>query len=117
MNKITINECVYNIHPIYNLYAVSENGEILHICKNIKMKGNNNHTGYLVCNAKKCSRKSKPISIHRFIWECFNGVIPTNKVGDHINNDKTDNRLCNLQLLTQQENCLKSAKNRDYSFA
>ena len=35
---------------------------------------------------------------------------------DHI--DKIENnRLSNLQLLTQQENCLKSAKNRDYSFA
>ena len=35
---------------------------------------------------------------------------------DHINNDKEDNRLCNLQLVTQQENCKKSAKNRDYTF-
>ena len=35
---------------------------------------------------------------------------------DHINNVKDDNRLCNLQLMTQQQNCKKSAKNRDYSF-
>ena len=26
------------------------------------------------------------------------------------------NRLCNLQVVTQQENCRKSAKKRDYSF-
>lgn len=31
---------------------------------------------------------------------------------DHINN-----RLCNLQIVTQQENRKKSAKKRDYSFA
>lgn len=30
---------------------------------------------------------------------------------DHCNDDKIDNRLCNLQLVTQQENCLKGAKN------
>ena len=35
---------------------------------------------------------------------------------DHINNDKKDNRLCNLQLITQQQNCKKSAKDRDYTF-
>ena len=35
---------------------------------------------------------------------------------DHINNDNEDNRLCNLQLMTQQQNCKKSAKDRDYSF-
>ena len=35
---------------------------------------------------------------------------------DHINDDKEDNRLCNLQLVTQQQNCKKSAKHRDYSF-
>jgi len=30
---------------------------------------------------------------------------------------KKDNRLCNLHLMTQQQNCKKSAKNRDYNFA
>ena len=35
---------------------------------------------------------------------------------DHINNNKEDNRLCNLQLVTQQQNCKKSAENRDYKF-
>ena len=35
---------------------------------------------------------------------------------DHVNNIKDDNRLCNIQLMTQQENCKKSAKRRDYTF-
>ena len=36
---------------------------------------------------------------------------------NHVNIIKDDNRLCNLQLMTQQENCKKSAKRRDYTFA
>ena len=36
---------------------------------------------------------------------------------DHVNNIKDDNRLCNLQLMSHQENCKKSAKGRDYTFA
>ena len=55
--------------------------------------------------------------VHRFAYECFNGIIPDDKVIDHVNNIKDDNRLCNLQLMTQQENCKKSAKRRDYTFA
>lgn len=31
---------------------------------------------------------------------------------DHINDDKIDNRLCNLQLVTTKENCIKAGKNR-----
>ena len=55
--------------------------------------------------------------VHRFVWECFNGLIPVDKVIDHINDNTVDNRLCNLQLVTQQENCIMSAKKRDYTFA
>ena len=55
--------------------------------------------------------------VHRFVYECFNGIIPDGKVIDHVNNIKDDNRLCNIQLITQQENCKKSAKRRDYTFA
>jgi len=44
---------------------------------------------------------------HRFIWEAFNGQIPNNKEIDHIDNNKHNNKLDNLQLLTKSENCLK----------
>ena len=40
-------------------------------------------------------------------------MIPDGLVIDHINDIRDDN----LQSMTQQENCTKSAKNRDYSFA
>ena len=54
--------------------------------------------------------------VHRFVYECFNGIIPDGEVIDHVNNIKDDNRSCNLQMMTQQENCKKSAKRRDYTF-
>ena len=42
---------------------------------------------------------------HRFIFECFHGKINDVKlVVDHINNIKIDNRLENLQLITQSQN-------------
>ena len=116
MNKIEINNIVYNIHPIYDLYASDENGEIIHIIKKVTLKGHKHRNGYMQCVVRKYRGKQKTYFIHRFIWECFNGLIPEEKVIDHINNIRDDNRLCNLQLLTQKDNCKKSAKNRDYKF-
>ena len=107
----TINECVYNVHPIYDLYAGSEVGNIIHIIKKVTNKGNNQHNSYLnICVRKHGQSGVKGFQVHRFIWECFNGLIPEGKVIDHINNDKEDNRLCNLQLLTSQQNNKKISK-------
>lgn len=60
---------------------------------------------------------AKLAKFYRFIWECFNGLIPDGKVIDHINDDKEDNRLCNLQIVAHRKNCKKAAKKRDYTFA
>ena len=116
MSKIEVNKCVYSVHPVYDLYASDENGNIKHILKKIPTKGNKQRNGYMGCSIRKYGGRYKSYKIHRFIYECFNGLIPEGKVIDHINNDKEDNRLCNLQLLTPQQNCKKAAKDRDYSF-
>ena len=110
--------CVYNIHPVYDLYGADKDGNIIHIIKKIPNKGHKNDSrGYMMCMVRKHNQNSfKSMFVHRFVWECFNGVIQGDKVIDHINDDKEDNRLCNLQLVTQQENCIKSAKKRDYTF-
>ena len=117
MSEIEINQCVYSVHPVYHLYASDENGNIIHIIKKIPTKGNKKRNEYMSCSIRKYGGRQKACQIHRFVWEYFNGVIPEGKVIDHINNDKEDNRLCNLQLITQQKNCKKAAKDRDYTFA
>ena len=117
MSKIKINECVFSVHPIYDLYAADQNGNIIHLVKKVPRKGVVQHNGYLMAAVRKYGHKQKSMQAHRFIWECFNGVIPEGQVIDHINDDRQDNRLCNLQMMTPQENCQKSAKNRDFSYA
>ena len=118
MNKIEIKNCVYKVHPVYNLYASDENGNIIHVVKQVPSMGQKHKSGYLMCVVRKHGQNGqKGYMVHRFVYECFNSLIPDGKVVDHINNLKDDNRLCNLQLMTQQENCKKSAKRRDYTFA
>ena len=63
--------------------------------------------GYLVVNIRNGETKMQ-CHIHRIVWIAANGVIPEGYVVDHINNDKKDNRLTNLQLLTPGENSTKA---------
>ena len=103
MTTITIDNCVYNVHPVYDLYASDENGNIIHIINKVPTKGAKNHNGYMHCGVRKHAQPSyKTYQVHQFLWECFNGVIPEGKVIDHINNNREDNCLCNLQLVTPQ---------------
>ena len=114
-SKIEIEKFVYSVHPIYDRYASEKDGNVINIIKKVPRIGTRNNRDYLNYMVRKYGGKQKLYRVHRFVWECHNGIIPEGKVIDHINNNREDNRLCNLQLLTQQENCKKSAKGRDYS--
>lgn len=59
--------------------------------------------GYLRVNLFK-NGKIKRFLVHRLVWESFNGTIPEGYDCNHINEDKSDNRLENLNLMTRKEN-------------
>lgn len=62
-----------------------------------------NHKGYYKVPLYKNS-KVKKYSVHRLVYEAFNGQIPEGLQVNHINEIKTDNRLENLNLMTCKEN-------------
>ncbi len=45
----------------------------------------------------------KKYFIHRMAWLYIHGVMPPEQI-DHINGDRSDNRICNLRIATQQQN-------------
>lgn len=54
--------------------------------------------GYYRFDAIDCdSKKITSVSLHRFKWEIFNGPIPNGLVIDHINGDRLDNRLSDIE--------------------
>jgi len=67
-----------------------------------------NYLTVLLCN----DGKRKTITVHKLVAIVFLGHIPNGyeKVVDHINNVRTDNRLENLQIITARENCTKDRK-------
>jgi hypothetical protein len=44
------------------------------------------------------------MAAHRVAWALYYGEWPMKNI-DHINRDRADNRICNLRLATQSENC------------
>ena len=98
---------MFTSHPIYADYEASRDGMIRNK-KNRKTIGRIINTGYMKISIR-VNGKRKNFRSHRFIYECFNGLIPAGFVVDHINRDKLDNRVENLRVITQQENCLNSA--------
>ena len=117
MSNIEIKNCIFKVHPVYDLYAADEAGNVVNIVKKDCIGHKNKNNGYMMCIVRKHAQKGqKTYCVHRFTWECFNGLISDGKVIDHINNIRDDNRLCNLQLVTSSENNKKSSRNRDYTF-
>lgn len=55
-------------------------------------------------------KKGTNLPYHRMKWAWFYGEVEEGYVVDHINEDKHDNRLENLQLLTPAQNLEKSRK-------
>lgn len=78
----------------------------------IELKGSTVN-GYTVYSIHAVGVK-KQIRAHRLVWIAAHGIIPDGMIVDHINNDKTDNRIANLQLLTPEANSTKAKEDGCY---
>ena len=94
-------------HPTYTNYGAKEDGTILNLKTMRRLKPRTNNSGYLrivVCK----NGKPKQYYVHRFVFESFKGDIPLKLQVDHIDNDKQNNCIDNLQLLTPAANSQKA---------
>lgn len=103
----------------YPNYMVSNMGRVKAINwhregKEKEMKPYTTYKGYLRLRLTK-NGKSKQFQIHRLVAEAFIPN-PDNKPQiDHINTDKTDNRVENLRWVTNKENCNNPISKQNYS--
>ena len=64
---------------------------------------------------KQCCYNGKKTYVHRKVWMEANGPIPKDKEIHHINNNKHDNRIENLALVTHKENNQRQ-EHKGYTF-
>lgn len=111
-----VNEIWRDIKGYEGLYQVSSNGVIRSLDRYLPMpnggeklvkekilKPNKINSGYLCVGLSK-NGKTKNYLIHRLVGEHF--IDNSNNLPqiDHINTDKTDNRVCNLKWVTSKGN-------------
>lgn len=87
----------------YPNYMVSDTGQVFNRTRNYLLKCADDGHGYkAVALCQSGSRKTK--LIHRLVCEAFLGPIPEGYEVNHKDEDKGNNRLDNLELLTHKEN-------------
>jgi len=99
--------------PGFPGYKITEEGDVWSFKgkKPLKIKLLVNKRGYLFCNLSVNGKHTKS-KVHQLMAITFLGHKPCGHqfVVDHINNNSTDNRLKNLQIITNRQNTSKDKK-------
>ena len=117
MKEIEFQEIMFYSHPVYKNYLASRCGKILSLkCNKTKLlKLRMQTSGYLFFTL--CENKTKKnCYVSRYIYETFKGKIPVDKEVDHLDSNKFNNSISNLQLLSHTENVRKSRCKKVISF-
>lgn len=109
----------------HNVYEYAMNNEILTQAELKDIVEYDKDTGIMTRNGKviggeitehdrymKTSIGYVRYKIHRLAWLYENGEWPKYQI-DHINGDRSDNRVCNLRDISQSENNRNAAKRKD----
>ena len=92
------------------IYAVSDLGRVKRLAGSERCRADRflkpmlNTRGYATVGLVAPGRKQVPRVIHRLVLSAFVCPAPKGHYANHINGDKTDNRLCNLEWVTPAQN-------------
>lgn len=103
----------FDIPKYETLYKINKKGQVKSFNGKL-LKGGLNDKGYLYYHLTKSKYNSKKIACHKLMAITFLNHKPCGHkvVVDHINNNREDNRLENLQLVSNRINCTKDAKSK-----
>ena len=99
-----------NLKPIpnYENYSLDlNNNEVYSNYKKGYLKPNILKNGYYVIELSKNSKR-KAFLLHRLVYEAYNGSIPDKIQVDHIDNNRQNNNIENLRLVTNSQNQMNS---------
>ena len=87
-------------------YLVSDEGQVKSVLTNRLLRPGVMSRGYLTVNLYDGSKpkRSRSLLVHRVVLSAFIGPPPEKRQVNHRNMNKHDNRLANLEYVTQSEN-------------
>lgn len=90
-------------------YLIDESGRIFCIGERKKfLKPKTRHDGYLVVGLCHNKKKYKSYRVHSLVMMTFVGVRPNKMTVNHIDNNKKNNSLKNLEYISHRENMKKA---------
>lgn len=102
-------------HPVYESYAAHTDGRVMNIVSSKPIKACISNNGYTFMNLTNDHKHYRQY-VHRFVWECYNGIIPEKHHIDHIDSIKTNNSLINLQCLSPKDHAKKTSNDNPFSY-
>ena len=100
-----LNEEVFALHPDFNLYSFSNYGRIKYIPTGHIRKSTRNKYGYEIISLKQDDGHRRTTGVHRLIAETFyTNLLHKKSEVNHIDANKQNNNLSNLDWVSHQEN-------------
>lgn len=95
----------------HNIFCIDiDNGKL---CWKHPKLGRKQDVGWVNANGYRYFEfEGKAYRVHRVIWEMMYGPIPKEKIIDHINGNKDDNRVVNLRIATYSQNQFNKANTK-----
>lgn len=93
------------------LYAISSIGRLLSFHNNLNgtiIKCKNNSGWYVDCGLTDFNGARKSVKIHNIVARTFIGEIPDGYEVHHIDGNKQNNNISNLEILSKKEHCKKT---------
>lgn len=112
MSEIISNE-EWRIVKSFPMYEVSNLGRVRSLHKNIILKKINHYRGYDIVFLYADEVKNKKCFVHRLVAEAFLENPQSKPFVNHIDCNKKNNTLVNLEYMTEAENTQYYYKTRD----
>lgn len=95
---------IYIILDINSKYAISNKGNVKHLKSGNILKLQDNLTGYKICCLSYSKNNQKNHLVHRLVAYCFLQNLDNKPYINHIDGNKKNNNLENLEWCTAKEN-------------
>lgn len=119
-----VNEIWKPVVGYEGLYEVSSYGNVRSLDRVVTKRNGVNHTvvgrvlserisnkGYRIASIRDAHKQPKTYSVHRLVMEAFCGKRPVGKEINHIDGNRLNNRLENLEYVTHTENMKHAFEN------